>query len=271
MPNSHSMYIESIPKTYDTFLGPIFFEPYAADLTERVPALAAGRVLELACGTGILTRRLRSALGQDIEIVATDLNEAMISHARTKFAQGERVTWSIVDATKVPYPDSSFDAVLCQFGFMFFPDKQATFDECQRVLRPGGTLLFNVWQSLEHNDLARIANDAVQRRFPTDPPSFYHTPYGSYDTRPWSSMLERAGFDAIEHSTVSRTAESPSALASATGIIEGTPALLEIRQRDPAAVPAIVADVEKELTALFGPGVVCAATRAIVFSSRKRA
>ena len=270
MPDTHASFIESIPKTYDAFLGPIFFEPYALDLTRRVPALTRGRILELAAGTGILTRRLRTGLAQNVEIVATDLNEAMISMARTKFASGEPVTWSEADATKLPFPDSSFDAVLCQFGFMFFPDKQAAFDESRRALVPGGTLIFNVWDSLEHNDLARSANDAVERHFPTDPPTFYHTPYGFNDTRVISAMLVKAGFEAIEHSTVSLPAESPSPRASATGIIEGTPALVEIRRRDPTAIPAIVAAVEKDLAARFGVGAIRASTRAIVFSARRR-
>jgi len=270
MPNPHSSFTESIPKTYDAFLGPMFFAPYAADITRRVPAMTHGRILELAAGTGILTRRLRTVLPSDVEIVATDLNDAMLEHARTKFTRTEPVTWSVADATKLPFDDASFDVVLCQFGFMFFPDKQAAFDECLRVLRPGGVLIFNVWESLEHNDVARMANDAVERHFPADPPTFYHTPYGSYDVRPLLEMLKNAGFESTHHSSVSRPGESPSPHAAATGIVEGTPASVEIRQRDAGKMQSIVADVERQLTAQFGAGAIRPGTRAIVFSSRKR-
>ena len=264
----HSSYIESVPKSYDAFLGPIFFEPNAEDLVGRLPALARGSVLELAAGTGILTRRLRDALAPDVALVSTDLNEAMLAHARLKFKEGERVTWAQADATTLPFPDASFELAVCQFGFMFFP-KQAAFAECLRVLRPRGTLTFSVWDSLEHNDLARLANDAVERHFPVDPPTFYHTPYGYNDTQAIAAALESAGFEEIVHSSVDLVGESPSPRAAATGIVEGTPASLEIRDRDPAAVPAIVTALERDITERFGAGVVRLKMRALVFSARK--
>ena len=261
-------FTESIPPIYDEFLGPVFFEPYAVDLAGRLAGLREGRVLELAAGTGILTRCLRDALPSTVEIVATDLNGAMLERAKPKFTTSERVAFSVADATKLPFADESFDAVACQFGIMFFPDKPASLRECLRVLRPGGSLLFNVWDSLEHNDLARIADDAVRAAFPADPPTFYHTPYGCFDVESISSMVAAAGFEAGEHAALSLPGNSPSALASAKGIVEGTPMSNEIRRRDPAAIAAIVAAVERELIARFG-GPDGAKMRAIVFAAKR--
>jgi len=261
--------MDSVPESYDKILGPIFFDPYAADLVERMPALRSGRVLELAAGTGIVTRRLRDALAHDVELVSTDLNEAMLAQARLKFEDGDRVAWAQADATKLPFPDASFDVVVCQFGCMFFPDKQTAFAECFRVLRPGGVLMFNVWDSLEHNDLARLANDAVKRHFQTDLPTFYHTPYGYNDTGAIAAALENARFEDIVSSPVDLVGESPSARTAAMAIVEGTPASMDIRARDPEAVPAIVTALTQDIAEHFGAAAVRMKMRAIVFTARR--
>src|SRR6185436_8265689 len=116
-------FVGSIPENYDRYLGPVLFEPYAADLVDRLALAERADVLELACGTGIVTRRLRDHLGPGARLVATDLNQAMIEYAQTKFASEDSTEWKQADATDLPFADQSFDAVVCQFGLMFFPDK----------------------------------------------------------------------------------------------------------------------------------------------------
>src|SRR5215470_10084912 len=111
----------AIPGNYDRYLGPVIFEPWAEDLVARLAASKCGRVLEIACGTGIVTRRLRDALPASIEIVATDLNPDMFEFAKPKFKTGEKIIWQQADASALPFPDSSFDAAICQFGVMFVP------------------------------------------------------------------------------------------------------------------------------------------------------
>src|SRR4029077_6587426 len=138
------------------------FQPHASAFKRSLPPLTRGAVLELACGTGILTRTLRNAYPTSVKIVATDLNQAMIDCAREGFAGDDSVTWSVADATSLPYPSGAFDAIVCQFGFMFFPDKPASFRECLRLLSPGGTLIFNVWDALERNEIVRIAFEVAQ-------------------------------------------------------------------------------------------------------------
>ena len=150
MTDRSAQFTGSIPAAYDRYLGPMLFEPYAADLVARVAVPSKAAVLELACGTGILTQRLRRALPVTVTLTATDLNEPMVAYARGKMPNAP-VTWQQADAQQLPFPDGAFDAVACQFGFMFVPDKAKAFGEVRRVLKPHGLLAFNVWLGLEEN------------------------------------------------------------------------------------------------------------------------
>lgn len=247
----------------------MLFEPYAADLAGRLARSAPSRVLETACGTGILTRRVRDALAGTVDIIASDLNAAMIDIASRKFHAGENVAFAAADATRLPMPDSSFDAIVCQFGVMFFPDKGAAFREAARVLRPGGRLLFSVWDSLEHNDLARIADEAARAHFPGDPPTFFSTPYGCHDRRSIAALLAQAGFQPVEVFVVTKDSDSPTSLDAATGWIEGTPVSGEITSRDPSALPLIRDRLAALYAERYGPGSVRASMRAIIFDAAK--
>src|SRR5450432_665365 len=143
----------SIPKLYETLLVPLIFEPYAADLARRLASRTLSRVLEIAAGTGVVTRHLASSLPEHAAIVATDLNQPMLDMA-SGIGASRPVEWRRADAMQLPFGDGEFDAVVCQFGVMFFPDKPKAFSEARRVLAPGGTLLFNVWDRIEENDFA---------------------------------------------------------------------------------------------------------------------
>jgi ubiquinone/menaquinone biosynthesis C-methylase UbiE len=113
-------FIGSIPQHYDQSLGPLIFADYAADIARRVAACKPARVLETAAGTGILTRHLRDVLPSHVRLTATDLNPPMLEMTRTKFRPGEQAELRPADATALPFADASFDAVVCQFGVMFF-------------------------------------------------------------------------------------------------------------------------------------------------------
>jgi ubiquinone/menaquinone biosynthesis C-methylase UbiE len=134
-------YIGSIPEHYDRNLGPLLFIDYAADISDRVAACSPARVLETAAGTGIVTRQLRDRLPAGVHLTAIDLNPPMLEIARTKFQASEEVEFRPADATALPFADSSFDAVACQFGVMFFPDKNKSYREVYRVLAAGGHYL----------------------------------------------------------------------------------------------------------------------------------
>ncbi len=164
-PDQNVLFQGSIPENYDRYLGPVFFQPYAEDIADRLKHRKPGSVLEIACGTGIVTRRLRDALPATTEIVATDLNKDMFEFARPKFQKTENVRWEQADASSLPFQDDSFDAVVCQFGIMFVPDKAAALRQVHRVLRRDGVFLFNVWDSFDANLSAHVAHTTIASFF----------------------------------------------------------------------------------------------------------
>ena len=120
--DSDKIFSGSIPKLYESYLVPLIFETYAADLAHRLRARPLSRVLEIAAGTGVVTRALASALPESVSIVATDLNQAMLDQA-SLVGTKRAVEWGQADAMRLPFPDGTFHAVVCQFGVMFFPEK----------------------------------------------------------------------------------------------------------------------------------------------------
>ena len=168
----------SIPEIYERYLVPMIFEPYARDLASRAASVQPSRLLEIAAGTGVVTRAMVDALPEHVEIVATDLNQAMLDCAAT-LGTHRPVTWQQADAMQLPFNDASFDLIVCQFGAMFFPDKPRAFAEARRVLRTGGVLLFNVWDRIEENAFAVTVSDALGKLYAADPPSFLQrVPHG---------------------------------------------------------------------------------------------
>ena len=269
MAERHAAFVGSVPVNYDRYLGPILFHRYADDLAARLPVSPRIRILEVACGTGILTERLTRRLGGQGTVVATDLNEAMIAHAQTRIPGGPGLEWRQADGTSLPFPDRAFDAVVCQFGLMFFPDKSAGMREALRVLRPGGTYLFNVWDAMEKNAVIRIAHDTIGTFFPGDPPQFYKTPVSLHDTEPVRGLLDATGFTQVQCVTVEKVGQSPSAEDAAIGLVEGNPVLGTIMERQPEALSDIKAAVARNVAAELGDRPVRCHLRAHVFSARR--
>lgn len=231
MTSDASQFVGTIPDNYDRALGPHFFDRYGADLARRVAALKPASVLELAAGTGIVSRKLRDALPADCRLVASDLNPPMLEVARSKFTADEAVSFEEIDATDLAYGDQSFDAVACQFGVMFFPDKHKSYSEVCRVLKPGGHYVFNVWDSLDVNPVAQLAHQLVERFFPDDPPGFYKVPFGYNDPAELERAAKAAGFAAVAVETVPLTVPIQSAALLARGLVFGNPLHEEITSR----------------------------------------
>ncbi len=268
MGEQHAAFTGSIPENYDRYLGPALFEPYARDLAGRLEVGDGAAVLEIACGTGILTRMLRDRLARGARLVATDLNEAMMRYAARKFSPEEAVEWRQADASDLPFNDWTFDAAACQFGLMFVPDKRKAFREARRVLKPGGTLLFNVWDAIEQNDLAHVAHTTLAQFFERDPPTFYEVPFSLHDAGAVRAMLTEAGFDDIRIERLALPSVSPSAAAAARGLIEGNPVIGAIRERAPSDVPKILEAVAGALAARCGDRPVEGRMSAYVFTAR---
>jgi ubiquinone/menaquinone biosynthesis C-methylase UbiE len=267
MPENNAAFVGAIPENYDRYLGPVLFEPYANDLVARLDIGNDGSVLELACGTGIVTRRLRERLAPGSKIVATDLNEAMLSYAQLKLKSSEAIEWKQADATDLPFQDQSFDAVVCQFGVMFFPDKEQAAREAYRVLKPGGVFLFNVWDAIEENDLPHIAHTIISKFFDDKPPNFYEIPFSFHDQETIAALLSQAGFRNIESSIVSTTAEATSASEVTRGLVHGNPVIAAIRECDESQIPAIEGAVASQVAAQCGDAPVRARMRAVVCSA----
>ena len=263
MHDKNAIFGGSIPENYDRYLGPSFFEPFAKDLVARLDPKLHRNVLEIACGTGIVTRRLRDRLSGEAQLVATDLNPAMFALAQEKFDPKENVTSQEADAGALPFADASFDAVVCQFGVMFFPDKAAALGETWRVLRSGGVYLFNVWDSFEENPVARTAHETIASFFDRDPPSFYLTPFGFHDADLIRRLLQQAGFEEIEISTVKLPCRSSSAAQFAIGLVRGNPVAGAIEERG-VSVDRVVEAVETKLGQCFGVAPVETTMQALV-------
>lgn len=269
MANLDSHFVGSIPEIYDRHLGPVIFQPYAEDLARRVASRRPEHVLETAAGSGIVTRALLAQLRGDCGIVATDLNPPMIDYAARQ-VDDRRVTWRQADAGALPFGDSTFDVAVCQFGVMFFPDKIAAYGEARRVLRHGGTFLFNVWGAIEQNDFAHAITQAVATIFPDDPPRFFaRIPHGYHDGARIEAGLQAAGFSTVTSETVRCKTPSISAHDAAFAFCQGTPLRNEIEARDPARLEEATEAAAAALRARFGDGPIAGSAEAIVFEATR--
>jgi len=239
-----TVFAGSIPELYDRHMGPVLFEPYAQELAARLPPQAA-RVLEVAAGTGRVTRKLVSP---SREVVATDLNEPMLTEAK-KHVRDPHVTWRTADAQELPFPDASFDAVVCAFGLMFVPEKPRALREFRRVLRPGGTLLLTTWGALAHNPASEALHQLAMALLPDDPPAFMATPFSMHDVAELRALAR--DFPEAEVETLERIGVAESAAHLATGFVRGNPLYNQLVERGVDA-PAFEATVAAVLAERFG-------------------
>jgi SAM-dependent methyltransferase len=254
-PNPDKVFSGSIPRLYDEYLVPLIFEPYAEDLAKRVSSRPLARILEVAAGTGVVTRHLASVLPEGVGIVATDLNQPMLDLA-SAVGTKRPVQWRQADAMQLPFEDATFDAVVCQFGAMFFPDKPKAFSEARRVLRPGGVFIFNAWDQIEENDFANIVTTSLESIFPADPPRFMaRTPHGYHDIATIERDLKAGGFTSPPQiNTVAARSHAASPRIPAIAFCQGTPLRNEIEARGSSRL-AEATDVAAEAIARrFGRG-----------------
>lgn len=219
------------PQEYDRGLGPVWFESYAADLALRLPQRPQGNVLEIACGTGIVTRRLRERLDPSLHLFATDLSKPMLDYARTKLGERNDITWREADALKLPFGDGEFGAVACGFGIMFVPDRAAMLREARRVLVDGGVLLLTVWDRIENNPAAATNAEVLESLFPGDAEMRFRLPYDMYDAGYLHGLLTEARFGDIRIETRRITIERADPRAIATGQIRGSPRAALVEKR----------------------------------------
>lgn len=269
-PDKDTVFSGSIPELYDTYLVPLIFEPYAADLAARLAARSPGRVLEIAAGTGVVTRAIASVLPETASIIATDLNQAMLNHA-SALGTSRPVEWRHADAMELPFPDDTFDAVVCQFGAMFFPAKPRAFSEARRVLRPGGVFLFNVWDRIEENEFPHLVTMALRSLFPDDPPRFLaRTPHGYNDPAIIARDVADGGFAAPpEILTIAQRSRAASFRDPAIGFCQGTPLRNEIEAHDRSRLGEATDAAAEAIAQRFGRGAVNGKIQAHVVTVEK--
>ena len=255
MTESDKVFAGSIPELYDTYLVPLIFKAYANDLAERIAALMPKTVLETAAGSGVVARALAPRLASDSRYMVTDLNQPMLDHAARKQGPDDRITWRQADALDLRFDDASFDAAVCQFGVMFFPDKVAGYAEVRRVLTPGGSFIFNVWDHIEANEFADIVTEAAASVFPDDPPRFLaRTPHGYHDVEIIRDELTEAGFSKVSVTTLEETSAAPSPRHPAIAFCQGTPLRNEIEARDASLLDHVTEQATEAIAARFGNG-----------------
>ncbi len=242
----------AIPITYDRCLGPNIFDPYGRAIAARVAAANPANVLELAAGTGIVTRHLRDSLPAEVGLTATDLNADMLNIARAKFGPHEPVSFGHADAHLLPYDDSSFDLIACQFGVMFFRNRIAAYKEAARVVRPGGRFLFSTWGTQAGNPFSEIAHETMAKFFNHEPPGFYKTPYSQHDPDAVIADLAAAGLSDVAHTAIAHERQVKDYATFAYGLIAGHPAF-EAGHKRGRGPKAISDEIAARMRARFGP------------------
>jgi len=218
----HTTFSGSIPEYYDRCLGPAWFGPFGRELAALLPADPGGDVLEIACGTGLVTRELRQRLAPSRRLVASDLNKPMLDYARSKL--GDRaIEWREADAQALPFRDGEFAAVACALGFMFMPDKPKAFAQARRVLMPNGTLILSVWDRAEENDAARIYAETIEAMFPGDEEMRFRLPWSMHDQDALRKLLGDARFEVVRMEKKRLSVSDVDPRTIATGQVRGTP------------------------------------------------
>ena len=268
MSNTASGFGGSVPQVYHTLLEPLIFESYARDIIARIDLAKKPRILELACGTGIVTRKLVDDMPEGATLYASDLNPGMLQVAKDRLADAKGVVFQVIDGCSIPLPDATFDALVCQYGVMFFPDKIAAMREARRVLKPGGKYVFNVWDAIEHNPIAKTVDEVLVGLYPDNPPKFLHQgPFSWHDRAEIERTVRAGGFANVTVETLGFPCSAPTAADAARGWIDGTPlspALAERGAKDTTQVRQRIADA---LAERFGRSPCASTMRAVVVTA----
>ncbi len=267
MLEADKLFAGSIPQNYDRYMVPLIFEPYAAEMARRAASFSPGAVLEIAAGSGVVTRALAPKLSPDASYVVTDLNQPMLDYAASRQDPDGRIAWRQADALDLPFEDAAFDVVCCQFGAMFFPDRSKAYREAGRVLKPGGHFLFNVWDRIEENDFADDVTNALATIFPDDPPRFMaRTPHGYHDTALIRRELQDAGFFDVVIETKAEQSRASSPRVAAVAYCQGTPLRNEIEARDAGRLEAATDTAEAAIAQRHGEGAVAGKIQAHIIT-----
>ena len=267
--SADSAFTDSIPDIYDEHLVPLIFEHYAHDLARRARSLDPREVLEVAAGSGVVSRAVAAVLDPAARYVVTDLHPGMLKRAESMEVDEGRIVWRAADAMDLPFDDDSVDLVLCQFGAMFFPDRVRAYKEARRVLRGDGAFVFNMWDRIEENDFAYEVTRGLADMFRDDPPMFLRrTPHGHYDTAIYLSELAAAGFEHVTVEPVGAVSTAPNPAIPAIAYCQGTPLRNEIEARNPLGLEEATTQAADAIRERFGDRSLESRIRAFVITAR---
>ena len=206
-------------------------------------------VLELACGTGRVTRHLVRLIAENGQLLATDINPDMLALAQTK-VHDARIKWQVADAQELPFENECFDHAVCQFGVMFFSDKERAFKEVLRVLRTGGKFIFSVWDDMMYNPRSFVIRKVMDDMFGDEAPDFMKRgPYSFFERGEIRSMLKEAGFRDSKLEEVKKTTVYSRIDDVIIGFVEGSPLSSYMSEKSAAAQGELKQRLRQELTA----------------------
>ena len=238
----------SASEAYERYIVQAFMQGWTHALLD-VATLAAGtRVLDVACGTGVVARQAAIRVGKHGHVVGVDLNAGMLAMARMlPQSSGASIEWKEGNVTALPFPEASFDVVLCQQGLQFFPDKPAALRDMRRVLMPTGHLVLSVWRQISHCPWQRAVADALERHVSMDAALGIRGAFALGDREELRALVSAAGFRTIRVRIDSQMIRYPSLDEFVPGYLSATPVAGIVAKLDQPTRAAILQEVKTSL------------------------
>jgi ubiquinone/menaquinone biosynthesis C-methylase UbiE len=227
---------QSASEAYEEYLVPTIFTSWADRLVENCGVHEGARVLDVACGTGVVARRAAARVGTSGSVVGLDINEGMLAVAEETAADIQpSIEWRQGDATELPFSDEGFDVVYCQQALQFFDDPTAAIGEMHRVLAPDGRVALSVWRPLDYQPAYVVLADALERYVGDEAGEMMRSPFSEWDGEDLQTLVQDAGFDEVS-------------VTNEIGSVR-YPSVLEFVRREAASSPLAepIAAVEREV------------------------
>jgi SAM-dependent methyltransferase len=259
----------SAAQVYERELVPAIFGPWAPRVLDVAAPAADARVLDVACGTGVVARLAAERVGPGGRVVGLDLNPGMLVVARSLPASGAPVGWVQASAVRLPFPDRSFEVVCCQLGLQFFPDRSAALAEMARVLVAGGRLAALVWQSIDRSPGFAVLAEALDRHVGPAAGAVMRAPFGLGDEGALRGLVAGAGFGEVRLERQAGVVRFGSARALVVAYGAGSPLAGPIGGAGPAARAGLLAEVQAALDPWQGAAGLAFPIEALLVSGRR--
>jgi ubiquinone/menaquinone biosynthesis C-methylase UbiE len=244
----------SAPEMYQRYLVPAMTALWAIDLVDQAAPRPGERVLDVACGTGVVARVAAERVGSTGRVAALDINPGMLAVARSlPVAPGAGIEWHEGSVLALPFPDAAFDAVLCQLGLQFFPDRTAALREMRRVLAPEGRLAVSVFGPIEHTPATHALSNALDRHVGPGASVAKRTEHELADTEALRTLVTSAGFRGVAIHTASKLARFPSPTDYVRIQLAATPLASLVAQQDASRREGLVGALIEDVSAALAP------------------